>query len=88
MKAPGIIYAIVIPMIVFLIQIRPFVRPEMISNTFLVIALMLYFRSENKISTGNMLAMAALMLVWGNHHTSIIGYIVLFGFFLGKSVVT
>ena len=81
-KASAIVYAIVIPMVVYLLQTRAMVRPEIISYSLSIVALILYFRADNRIATGNMLAIIALMLVWVNYHSAILGYIIFFGFFL------
>jgi len=82
LKAPAIIYAVILPMIVFLLQLRPLVRPELFSYTFSVIALMLYFRAGKGISTRNVLPMVGLMWVWSIYHSSVVGYVIFFGFFL------
>ena len=81
MKAPVIIYALVIPMIVFLLEMRAMVRPELLSYTFSIVALMLYFRARNSISAGNLLPMVALIWFWSFYHSSVVGYIIFFGFF-------
>jgi hypothetical protein len=86
MKAPAILYAIVIPLIVFLLQIRSIVRPELISYTLAIIALMLYFRAGRIISVRNVLPMVILMWVWSIYHSSIVGYVIFFGFFLDCAV--
>lgn len=86
MKASAIIYALVIPMIVFLLQLRAMVRPELLGYTFSIIALMLYFRADNKISTRNMVSIVALMWVWNIYHSSVVGYVIFFGFFLDCAV--
>lgn len=82
MKVPAIIYAVVIPMIVLLLQMRLIARPELISYTFSIIALILYFKARNRISTRNLIPIVLLMLVWSTYHSSIVGYIIFFGFFL------
>ena len=85
-KAPAFVYAIVVPMIVLLLQMRMLVRPELLSYTLSIVALMLYFRAGNKISTRNLVPMVVLMLVWGNYHSSILGYVIFFGFFLDCAI--
>ena len=86
MKASAIVYAMIVPIIVFLLQLRTIVRPEIFSYTFSIMALMLYFRVGNNISTRNLLPMIALMFIWGNFHTPVIGYVIFFGFFLDCAV--
>lgn len=82
LRSPVIIYCLVLPLIVILLQMRSVVRPELISYSFSVIAIMLYYRTNNKISAANMLPILLLMVVWSNYHTSIFGYIIFFGFFI------
>jgi len=47
---------------------------------------MLYFRAGNKISMRNVAPMVALMWVWSIYHSSIVGYVIFFGFFLDCAV--
>lgn len=82
LNSPAIIYCLVPPLIVVLLQMRSIVRPELISYSFSVLAIILYYRANNKISTANMLSIVALMLIWSNYHTSIFGYIIFFGLFI------
>jgi len=65
-----------------LLQFRSIVRPELISYSFIVLAVMLYYRARSGISTANMLPIVALMLVWSNYHSPIFGYIIFFGYFI------
>ncbi|MFC1701365.1 hypothetical protein ACFL1J_01260 [Pseudomonadota bacterium] len=85
-KAPAYIYALVVPMLVFLLQLRSIVRPELLSYTFSIVALMLYFRAKNKVSTQNFLPIVALMWIWTLYHSSVIGYVIFFGLFLDCAV--
>jgi len=82
LRSPVIIYLLVLPLIVVLLQLRSIVRPELISYSFSILAIILYYKAKNKISTTNMLSIVVLMLVWSNYHTSIFGYIIFFGFFI------
>jgi len=82
LRSPVIVYLLVLPLIVVLLQLRSIVRPELISYSFSIIAIIIYYRANNKISTAGMLPIVALMLVWSNYHTSIFGYIIFFGFFI------
>jgi len=82
LRSPVIIYCLVLPLIVVLLQLRSIVRPELISYSFSIIAIMLCYSAKNKISTTNMLSIVVLLLVWSNYHTSIFGYIIFFGFFV------
>ncbi len=86
MKARAIVYAIVIPLIVLLLQLRTLVRPEQLSYTLSIVALMLYFRADSRISTRNMVPMVLLMGIWSFYHSSVVGYVIFFGFFLDCAV--
>lgn len=86
MKAPVIIYAILIPMIVFLLQMRAIVRPELFSYTLSIVALMLYFRADSKLSKRNLIPMVVLMWFWSNYHSAVFGYVIFFGFFLDCAI--
>ncbi len=86
MKASAILYVLIVPIIVSLLQMRAIVRPELLSYTFSVIALMLYFRADNRISSRNLLPMVGLMWVWSIYHSSVVGYVIFFGFFLDCAV--
>ncbi|GAG18977.1 unnamed protein product, partial [marine sediment metagenome] len=57
-------------------------RPELISYSFIVLAVIFYYRARVRMSTANMLPIVALMLVWSNYHTPIFGYIIFFGYFI------
>jgi hypothetical protein len=85
-RSPAIVYCLVLPLLVILLQLRSTVRPELISYSFSVIAIILYYNANNKISTANMLSIVALMLIWTNYHTSIFGYVIFFGFFVDLAI--
>jgi hypothetical protein len=86
-KASAIMYALVLPVVVFLLQTRSVLRPELFSYAFSVFALVLYFRAEHRITTRTMLPIAGLMLAWSNYHSSVVGYVIFAGFFLDAAVV-
>jgi hypothetical protein len=81
-KASTIIYALALPMVVFLLQQRAFVRPELINYIFTLLALMLYFRAGDEISGRNVWPMALLIWAWTNYHISIVGYVIFCGYFI------
>ncbi len=87
LRSPAIIYCMVLPIIVVLLQMRSIVRPELISYSFSILALILYYRANKTISTINMLSIALLMLFWSNYHSSIFGYIIFFGFFTDLAIL-
>lgn len=82
LRAPVVIYCLVLPLIVVLLQLRSLVRPELISYSFIVFAVMLYYRARSGMSAANMLPILALMLLWCNYHSPIFGYIIFFGYFV------
>ncbi len=85
-KAPVLVYCLVLPMLVAFLQMRAGARPELISYILSVIALMLYDRTNSGLNARNMLPIAALMLVWTNYHSAIFGYVIFFGVFLDYGV--
>lgn len=85
-RAPAVLYAMVLPVLVFLLQMRSIVRPELFSFAFSVFALILYMRAENKVSARAFLPIVFLMLAWTNYHSSIVGYIIFAGLFLDCAV--
>lgn len=85
-KAHAMVYAVVFAIIAYLLQLRAFVRPELLSLAFSVMALMLYFRAEGGISVKHVMPMVLLMWVWSNYHTPIVGYVIFAGFFLDCAV--
>ena len=82
LRAPVVVYCLVLPLLVVLLQLRSIVRPELISYSFSVIAVMLYYRARSGMSVTSMLPIVALMLVWCNYHSPIFGYIIFFGYFI------
>jgi hypothetical protein len=81
-KAPALIYCLVLPMLVYLIQVRAQVRPELFSYSFSIMALMLYQRTQLRLSISAIAPIALFILLWSNYHSSIIGYIIFFGLFI------
>ena len=86
LRSPVIVYCLVLPLVVVLLQMRSTVRPELIGYSFSVLAILLYHRANYKISITSMLPIVGLLLLWGNYHTSIFGYIIFFGFFVDLAV--
>lgn len=85
-KAPALMYALVLPVIVLSLQMRSMVRPELFGYAFSIFALVLYFRAEHRITTRTMLPIVGLMLLWSNYHSSVVGYVIFAGFFLDAAV--
>jgi hypothetical protein len=82
LRVPALVYCLVLPMVVVLFQLRTLTRPELVSYSFMVLAMMLYYRARNQLSTAGVLPMIGLMLLWSNYHTPIFGYIIFFGYFV------
>ena len=82
LRSPAVVYCLVLPLLVVLLQLRSIVRPELISYSFCVVALMLYYRARDGITPANMIPIVALMLAWSNYHQSILGYVIFFGYFV------
>jgi hypothetical protein len=82
LRAPALVYLLVLPLLVVLLQFRVLVRPELLSYSFSIIALMLYYRAGSGLSPANMLPILGLMLLWSNYHTPIFGYVIFFGYFI------
>lgn len=81
-KAPVLIYLLVLPLLVTLFQFRATVRPELFSYVLEIIAIILYDRARGGIGLKQMLPIAFLMLIWTNYHSAILGYIIFFGLFI------
>jgi len=82
LRAPAVVYCLVLPLLIVLLQLRAIVRPELISYGLIVLSIMLYYRARSGMSAANMLPIVALMLVWSNYHSPIFGYIIFFGYFI------
>jgi hypothetical protein len=85
-KASALVYALVIPMLVLLLPMRVVVRPELLSYTFSVVALALYFRAGDRINARILVYMILLMWAWSFYHSSVVGYVIFFGYFLDCAV--
>ena len=86
LRTPVVVYCLVLPLLVVLLQLRAIVRPELISYSFCVLAVMLYYRARSGLSAANMLPIVALMLLWCNYHSPIFGYIIFFGYFVDTAL--
>ncbi len=91
-RAPVIIYLVVLTLLVAVLQLRAMLRPELISYSLSVVALMLYRRAwDSSLSKSmqiksmqakSMLPIVLLMWFWSNYHTPVMGYIIFFGLFV------
>lgn len=86
LRAPIAAWLLVLPMVVVLLQFRVLVRPELLAYSFSIAALMLYYRARNGLTAANMLPILGLMLLWSNYHTSILGYVIFFGYFIDMAL--
>ena len=85
-RAPVIAWLIVLPLLVVLIQYRAQVRPELVSYSLSIVAMMLYYRAANRLSIGGVAPIALLLLAWTNYHSSIVGYVIFCGLFIDIAV--
>jgi hypothetical protein len=81
-KAPALVYCLVLPMLVMLIQYRAQLRPELISYSLSIIALILYQRTRLQLSIKAITPIALFLLFWINYHSAILGYVIFFGLFI------
>ena len=85
-RAPIPVICSAILMIVLLLQLRNFARPELLSYTFSLIALLLTNRSLAPHQMRATAPLVLLMWVWSNYHMPIFGYIILFGWFVDYAI--
>jgi hypothetical protein len=82
LKSPVVVYLLVLPMLTVLLQQRSVPRPELISYSLIVIAVMLYHRARLKMVASTMLPIVLLAWVWNNYHSAIFFYVIFFGLFV------
>ncbi|MFC1605831.1 hypothetical protein ACFL33_03090 [Pseudomonadota bacterium] len=87
LRSPVMLYLLVLPTLVVLIQLRAIARPELIAYSFSIIAVMLYHRAHGRITPQFLIPIVVLMWVWSNYHTSVLGYVIFFGFFIDAAVL-
>ena len=85
-RAPVLVYWLVLPLLLFSLQTRDLVRPELISYSLSILALILYHRALSGVTVSNMLPVVFLMLAWTNYHSSIVGYVLFFGLFVDLGI--
>lgn len=86
-KASWFVVFLLLPIMVYFLQMRLIIRPEIFSNVLIVICLMLYLNAKQDFSRKHILFICLLLLFWVNYHSPIIGYIIIFGLFLDKAIV-
>ncbi|MBV1931621.1 MAG: hypothetical protein KUG71_07880 [Porticoccaceae bacterium] len=85
-KAPTLVYCLVLPLLITLVQLRAQVRPELISWSLSIIALMLYHRARLRLTVTAIAPIVVLIIFWVNYHSSIFAYVIFFGLFVDIGV--
>jgi len=77
---------VLLPIIIYFLQLRLVIRPEIFSNVLVVICLLFYLDAKKNFATREMLKICLLLLFWVNYHSPIVGYIIVFGLFMDKAI--
>lgn len=85
-NASWFVVFLLLPIIVYFIQLRMIIRPEIFSNVLILICLLLFLNAKQNFSTKHILFICLLLLFWVNYHSPIIGYIIIFGLFVDKAI--
>ncbi len=85
-KAPVLVYCVVLPLLTTLIQLRAQVRPELLSWSLCLIALLLYHRARLRLTVSAIAPIVALIIFWVNYHSPIFVYVIFFGLFIDIGV--
>jgi hypothetical protein len=86
LKSPALVYLLVLPVLVLLLQYRPVARPEIISYSLIVVSVMLYYRARLQMSVSTMWPIVLLVWAWSNYHSAIFAYVIFFGLFVDTAV--
>lgn len=81
-KASWLVIFMVLPLLTYFVALRDIVRPEILSNVFIVICISLYLRALKSFNNKTLLPIAILLFAWTQYHTPVLGYVVIFGLFL------
>jgi len=65
---------------------RLLIRPEILSNILIIIALILYKNAEKYFSLKALIPIFGLMIFWVNYHSPIFGYIVFLGLYIDIAI--
>jgi hypothetical protein len=87
-RAPVIVSAISVLLVVAVLQSRAMVRPELFSYFLIILALILYEKTRTAPVAKNFLFIALLMLFWRNFHAAFLGYVIFSGLFLDLAYVS
>ena len=85
-KANTYVVFVLLPLVVSAISLRIILRPELFSFVLVVICLLLYLNAQKRFATKEMLAICLLLLFWTSYHSPIVGFIIISGLFLEKSI--
>ena len=85
-RAPVLVLALVLSALVYFLQMRIFVRPEIFSYAMSGAAVLLYVRAGTECSPRMVVPMIALMWLWSAYHSPIVGYVIFAGYFLDCAV--
>lgn len=81
-KAPTLGWTLGLLLLVIALQLRAQVRPELISYAFIILGFLLYERSRLECTLRTMAPVLLLMLIWTNHHSPVLGYVIFTGLFV------
>ncbi|VAW55451.1 hypothetical protein MNBD_GAMMA05-2482 [hydrothermal vent metagenome] len=85
-KANWFVAFVLLPLIIYFLQARLMIRPEIFSNVLVVICLLFYLDAKKNFSTRELLKICLLLLFWVNYHSPIVGYVIIFGVFMDKAI--
>ena len=85
-RASAWVYVIVLSALVFVLQMRPPVRPELFSYGLSLLALLLYQKAGSSFNWRGVLSMIALIWFWCWYHSPVIGYVIFAGYFLDCAI--
>lgn len=81
-RAPAFVYLLVFPLLLCAVQLRIYVRPEIIGYPLMILSLMLYQRADLRLNARTVLPIALVLAFWNIYHTPLFGYIIFFGLFV------
>ena len=86
LKASTAVYLLALPTLTLLLQQRSVTRPELISYSLIVLAVMLYHRARIRMTASTMLPIVLLIGVWTNYHNAVLAYVIFFGLFVDTAI--
>ena len=85
-KATSLVVFFIVPLISYFVAHRLLLRPELISNVLMLVAMILYVRARKSFDYKELTLISILLLVWVNYHSPVFGYIIIFGLFLDRFI--